>query len=63
MERSKWEVLKDLKSHHLDCVDLCGACDEINTLPAKRLYEKALHNFDGAKEEIEEFYKEMAAYL
>ena len=37
------EVVDYLKENYEACADLCGENDEVNTMPAKDAYEKALN--------------------
>ena len=35
------KLVQDLKANYEACLDLCGEDDEVNTLPAKQMYEDA----------------------
>lgn len=36
------EIVEYLKDNYQACVDLCGEEDDVNTIPAKQAYKKAL---------------------
>jgi hypothetical protein len=55
---NKNKILADLKDYYEACIDLCGEDDDINTIPAKELYEKANIDIILCKGEIESFYTE-----
>lgn len=55
---NKDTILADLKEYYEGSLDICGADDEINTIPAKELYEKARVDIVSCRTEIEEFYQE-----
>jgi hypothetical protein len=59
---NKDAIVKDLKNYYEALLDLCGDDDEINTLPAKELYENACINILTCKDEIEAFYLEKEYY-
>lgn len=50
-------VIKELKDYYEASIDLCGIDDDINTIPAKELYEKARIDILSCKDEIKEYYE------
>ena len=62
IEVDKWladnkdAIIAELKEYYEGCLDNCGPDDEINTLPAKELYEKAGINILSCKDEIEKYF-------
>lgn len=42
MLQKMYEVVEYLREHYQACVDLCGKDDDVNTIPAKEAYKKAL---------------------
>ena len=55
---NKDKIIADLKEYYEGSLDICGTDDEINTIPAKELYEKAMVDILSCRTEIEEFYQE-----
>lgn len=49
-------IIAELKEYYEGCLDNCGPDDEINTLPAKELYEKVSIDILSCKDEIEEYF-------
>lgn len=52
-------VIAELKDYYEGCLDNCGPDDDINTIPAKELYEKASLDILSCKDEIQAFYTEV----
>lgn len=52
-------VIAELKELYEFCLDNCGPDDEINTLPAKELYERASLDILSCKDEIQDYYSEI----
>jgi hypothetical protein len=50
------QIITELKEYYEASIDLCGIDDDINTIPAKALYEKACVDILSCKNEIEEYY-------
>lgn len=53
---SKDKIVLELKGYYEATIEMCGPDDEINTIPAKDLYEKAKIDILSCKDEIEEYY-------
>lgn len=53
------DIIAELKDYYEGCVDNCGEHDEINTIPAKELYEKANKDILSCKDDIEDYYREV----
>ncbi len=51
-------VVSELKDYYEGTLDICGPDDDINTIPAKELYEKACDNIFSCKDEIVTFFYE-----
>ena len=48
------EIVEYLREHYCACVELCGKDDEVNTLPAKKIYKKALQVYTDIQMKVKD---------
>lgn len=53
---NKDTVIAELKEYYEFCFDYCGEDDDINTIPAKELYEKATIDILSCNQDIQKHY-------
>lgn len=53
---NKDAVIAELKKYYEFCLNFCGEDDDINTIPAKELYEKATIDILSCNEDIQNHY-------
>lgn len=46
------EVVEYLRENYEACAELCGKDDDVNTMPAKEAYKKALRIYTNMQEKI-----------
>lgn len=56
---NKDRILVELKEHYEACIEMCGLDDDVNTIPAKELYESASKDILSCSDDIQYYFKEV----